>query len=485
MSKFDVRWSKLFSFILTLTCCCSLAKAGDIIVQVPGLPPAIYAPGQPITLNYGTFTATQFVHIYDADTVGAIGAPSGAGPGPITINGTVPDGQSPVLFVLIADADEFFPNFFSTQVEYGVTNLAGVIVSSPSLRVQTRLVAGIAGNSNGAINVGQVFRFDALGSINARVEATAFSDFGLEGANRHTIAFLQAGVAINADIVAGANPYDQVSAVGRIGQIRVINPDGVNPSSGIAPGVKIHAVRSIHSVISSGPIGSASDPVEIACQYGVAVLRAGPNDGTPAYAADFFAVVDTQANTLNAVDNVDNPGVGALRIETAGKFTGSVNTLTITRILADEGIAADITAWTIGYVRAGNVHTGQVGNLTGSIYADRFDSPDAGTIDPGGRGVEVNGFVDAPITVRFNAFLADFLATSFRQTVTVGRQLKGAVVAEVRERDPVTNAPVADPNDPLQGTIYGVNIGFEDSADGLRPERPLSAPRLPSACAVS
>lgn len=128
------------------------------------------------------------------------------------------------------------------------------------------------------------------------------------------------------------------------------------------------------------------------------------------------------------------------------------------------------------------------GNFRGTIRAGNIARP--GALSQIRTGIFVNGILDAPIIVDRNVYLANIVARTFLQDITIGHFMKGAVVATGGATPPVPTDPAF-----IDGHIKSITVGRsgyrpdDDSSTGYRfsgpgmsgTDQPVFSPASPLA----
>ncbi|MFN7020090.1 MAG: hypothetical protein ACK4WH_02020 [Phycisphaerales bacterium] len=248
--------------------------------------------------------------------------------------------------VLVAGQADFWPDDNASSLSSaGVRHLGldasdGIEVADPALRARTRLAVYTSGDIRGEIVVGQVQRiqcgFDPInpvpGTISANITAIALDNAFSDGA--WAIGFIRAGNGITGAITAAGDPVRATPAPAFVAGIRTIL---VGPSTDPVPlGIRgdiLAKYGAIGSILTTGPIGSAGQPVQIIAGDGVFAVRARTNSSSELAAVDFH--VNLRANDLfldpttllpaptHAFSRAEYDGVLTL-LETAGGLFGSV-----------------------------------------------------------------------------------------------------------------------------------------------------------------
>ncbi|MCC6320962.1 MAG: hypothetical protein IT438_05930 [Phycisphaerales bacterium] len=258
--------------------------------------------------------------------------------------------------------------------------------------------------------------------------------------NERAITYLSAGNGITGTITAAGDPLlanPSADGFGGDAFFASIGKIVVGPSTDPVPlGIQgdIHAkFGKIGSIFTTGPIGSATNVVEIVAGDGISEVRAVTETFTTEADADFN--IDLLANSLWLDPNTGLPTntFAHFRPETDGLLT-LIET------------AGDLN----GEVRASNLGCDESGGGIGVVVPGQPN----GCMLP---GIFVRGIVRAPITIDYHVWFANIVARTFLDTVTIGRYIKGAVVA-------VGGAIPPTPPDPdfVDGHIATINIGLGD-----------------------
>lgn len=144
-----------------------MAKVGSTTV-------ASTTNGNDLTIPLGTISTDTLLRIYD-DQTNSTTAPS-LSVGKVTINGSIASGSGATLQVLVANSSvTAFPGNGQVQsiVLPGVVNLGrstdtapgGLVIPDTDLRNATVLALAATGDLAGDIDVGRVFRIQALGRV--------------------------------------------------------------------------------------------------------------------------------------------------------------------------------------------------------------------------------------------------------------------------------------------------------------------------------
>jgi len=399
---------------------------------------AVGAPGGPVmadingnlAIDVGTVITPLVIRIFDPATDHDTGPTLSVAT--VTITGTA--GVNGKLRVLVANSIyfDFDPTsdnpldlWLSGVVNFGNASGGGLIIHNPgnpgdtTLRDATHLALAATGNVAGDIDVGRVFRIQALGvtdpetgdviggTISSNITTYVHNDFssqqgnGFEPIGSCAIKVIAAGNAVTGTITANSDvaidhdhTNETYASIGRVEVGPWLEAAGIT-------GDIIAANGRIVQVYSTGPIGTPSAASTIVAANGIREIRAGPAGSAEVLARDL---------NVNILSGVLPSAFGQ------SQFDGPL----------------------------GNILTG--GAIHGSIEAENlsFDAT-----SPSLGGIIAQGPITASITVLANMLDSNIIGSSITGSVWVGWLAQGCIVATG-----------VDPNDPNGGHINAVRIGY-------------------------
>lgn len=391
-----------------------------IRVEVTGQAATHHASGAsiPVTIN-SAITGTVQVKIYDVNSLDVNGGVPSNSIGPVTISGTVGTSGAPLLEVLIADGDTGFPITPTELMTVGAIDFGSLSFSSTALRDIARVAVAVGGDITGNIDAGAIRRIQALGrivsgptytggKITGNITATS-PDFSTVAGGFGFSSFRAMGVVWAGDEISGTITATSNDATFPGGLTWLLVGNENNPSiDGLLGDVRID-YGTIEKVHTAGPIGSVSLTPKIWAGrsiYEVRVLDASELGGSSPEAVGSAAIKSDIRGGVALTDPISSPpDDGAIGlIETLGDLEGSVTIPNLFPVARSS--------------------TGQAGILVG-------------------------GAISAPISVEYMVYQCDIIAASIEASITIGVQLRGAIVATGAE-----------------GTIDSVEIGYNDSEEG-------------------
>lgn len=413
------------------------AFAAILVAVVPSLDAQIvaYAPGGAVyadqngdlTINVGTIDSDVLIRIFDEATCDE-NTPPALNVGTVTITGAATSNGR--LRILVANCDvhlDFDPGgnpldrLDEGVVNFGHATNGGLIIRHPSdpnnntLRNASVLALAATGNIAGSIDVGRVFRIQALGITDPQTGAvtggTISSDITSHRRNYDitgNLAFEPIELCAIKVVVAGNAITGQIEAMGlitpgdpdtysSIGMVAVGPWEGAAGITGniLAPHGRI--VR----VFSTGPIGTPSAPSVITAANGIKEIRTGIASQHTVLERDLHVQIDAAVNPTASGDAFRDGHIG--HIFTNGSIGGSIQ-------------AANLS-W--------DGSTGQLG------------------------GIIARGPITASISIDNNLSDSNIIGSSITGGVTIGWMAQGCIVA--------TGIDQTDPN---AGHINALQIGF-------------------------
>jgi len=447
---------RLFTVALTMLMPAAVAHA-QVMYSVNGGTPATMPTNGQIVV--GAITSDTLVHVFESGTSDVV-LPT-LNLEKIILHGSASSGAR--LYILIAAENAAFPAEFQSRaflapglVEFGVDQFGESVATSlsiinpsnssdHSLRDASVLAMGVAHNTSGAIDVGRVFRIQALGVTNGsggidggivHSDITAHThnilrNDGTTGLGLLTINVIAAGKGITGDITALGvrSPSGATQQQASIGRVIVGPTDSV---VGIQRNI-LAEDGTIGTVYTTGPIGDAEVSPQVIPKIwagdGIGEISARSEDAVTPLNKDFTVAVES--NRMMTRGTGYSWGVpredGVLQlIRTAGDYDGPE-------------------------IRAGNIAC-----AVPSV---------AGLTPPGSScgllGIIIGGTCRAPITIDWMVLDAMFIARSFEEQIIVGRFMNGGIVA--------TGTPDAN-GVSLGGVIERVDIGNSDLDPSMGPE---------------
>jgi len=368
---------------------------GDNYTSLFPPPASLPAAGDPITLNLGTVSTDTLIRFASDSSLANLGA--------VTINGTL-GSAGVVLSLLVVHRDEDpFPVQPAEPLPAGVINVGGFTISNSGLRANTRIAVAATGNLTGSIEVGHVFRLQfngSVGEIQAAVTAiaengSAVTYTGVDDENNNPyhaepMAYIRESKKISGNLTATAGDIGIVS----IGTTAAA-------TDGLQANVKALSGQ-IKSIYCAGAIGnSAASPAvlpEIWARDRIGEIIARDSESmTPedVLEKDFYASVKAGKGRTSEGAPMPREDGALTMIRTKGDYDGVIDVFNISQP----------------------------------------DGTDAQC------GILVDGEVLCAINVDYLVH-GDIIASSFPQPITIGVQLKGALVATDQAKGVITSVTV-------------------------------------------
>ncbi len=352
----------------------------------------------------------------------------------------------PQNFVELAFPDD--PVF----VAPGLKHLGGIQFTGPvgnpsdvSLRDRAWVSVNIRGDLTGDVTAGLIWRAVALrsistprfgGTISGNLRATRGDGAirGVDGRVEPAIRFVNAAHQLTGDLIAdgerdsNGNPLFQpdlfsLNTWGSIRRVVVGGSDQNDPSPGIRGDI-LAEYGVIDEVFTTGQIGTGAAAQDQSKIYaGVRIGRVTIGEVGSQTVLDKPIYADINAARRQVASPLPQRFSTFSLIETEGDFYGSIKLHDVFGLNDQEGP-----------VRASNR-----------------------------KGIFIGGDMHGPIDIAYSYQYSDIVARSFRQPITIGQMLKGAVVAVGTEGS----------TDPLDGTMHSISVGYSTTLQNApRPNLP-------------